>query len=170
MGKAKWWVCDDCKSLNDLPANKCYNCRSEKPASPTLMDDQYGQVGGATEKRVAITVDLDEVGDLTAPDPLEQAEGGGIIEAFNFDESQPVGSNQGVEPLTPPPPLREPTSTAPLPTIRWRLASGNSTPERRLPQASGNRARSGSPWPCCRGVSPAGCGYRQSDPEWYPTG
>jgi len=40
MGKAKWWVCDSCKSLNDLPANKCYKCRAEKPANPTLMDDQ----------------------------------------------------------------------------------------------------------------------------------
>ena len=82
MGKAKWWVCDDCKSLNDLPANKCYNCREPKPSDPRLFDDQYSQVGGG-QQRVGITVDLDKVGDLTRPDPVETAAGGGIVEAFD---------------------------------------------------------------------------------------
>ena len=27
-----------------MPANKCYKCRTRKPANPTLLDDQYGQV------------------------------------------------------------------------------------------------------------------------------
>ncbi len=80
MGKAKWWVCDSCHSLNDLPANKCYKCRESKPANPRLMDDTYSEVGG--QQRVGITVDLSHLGDLVRPDPLETEEGGGIIEAF----------------------------------------------------------------------------------------
>ena len=69
MGKARWWVCDDCTSLNDLPANKCYNCRVPKPGDPKLIDDNYSQVGGG-QKRVGITVDLAKIGALTfeAPD------------------------------------------------------------------------------------------------------
>ena len=81
MGKAKWWVCDSCKSLNDLPANKCYKCRTAQPKDPTLIDDQYSKVGGG-ERRVGITVDLSQVGELTRPDPVETAQGGGVMEAF----------------------------------------------------------------------------------------
>ena len=82
MGKAKWWICDGCKSLNDVPANKCYKCRDPKPADPTLIDDEYSEVGGG-QKRVGVTVDLSQVGDLTRPDPVEKAQPGGIMEAFD---------------------------------------------------------------------------------------
>lgn len=81
MGKAKWWVCDDCVSLNDLPANKCYKCRKDKPDDPKLIDDQYSEVGGGGQ-RVGITVDMAQVGDLTRPDPVETAQGGALMEAF----------------------------------------------------------------------------------------
>lgn len=109
MGKAKWWVCDDCKSLNDLPANKCYKCFTSKPDSPSLMDDQYGHVGGGESQRVGVTVDLDMVGDLTAPDPVETADGGGLVEAYGFDDDKPLASTQTVStPAVTPPPLREP--------------------------------------------------------------
>ena len=81
MGKAKWWVCESCTSLNDLPANKCYNCRVAKPGNAKLIDDQYSQVGGG-EQRVGITVDLSKVADLTRPDPKETAEGGSFVQAF----------------------------------------------------------------------------------------
>jgi hypothetical protein len=81
MGKAKWWVCDSCKSLNDLPASKCYKCAIARPKDPTLIDDQYSRVGGG-ERRVGVTVDLSQVGDLTRPDPVETAQGGGVMEAF----------------------------------------------------------------------------------------
>ena len=80
MGKAKWWVCDSCHSLNDLPASKCFNCRAGKSPNPRLIDDQYGEV--QSQQRVGITVDLSQVGDLTRPDPVETQSGGGIIEAF----------------------------------------------------------------------------------------
>ena len=83
MGKAKWWVCDSCHSLNDLPADKCYKCRGPKPDNPRQMDDQYAEV--ATEHRVGITVDLAKVGDLTRPDPVETQEGGGFIDPFDPD-------------------------------------------------------------------------------------
>ncbi len=89
MGKAKWWVCDGCKSLNDLPANKCYKCRERKPGNPTLIDDQYSQVGGGPE-RVGVTVDLSQVADLTRPDPIETQTGGAIMDAFNHDDDQPL--------------------------------------------------------------------------------
>ncbi len=126
MGKAKWWVCDSCKSLNDLPANKCYKCRETKPGNPTLIDDQYSEVRGS-QQRVGITVDLSKVGDLTRPDPLETADGGGIMEAFE-EASDPYADLDGGQSSTPrydpysggyepgpaaaqpaPPPLREPT-------------------------------------------------------------
>ncbi len=84
MGKAKWWVCDKCVSLNDVPARKCYKCREPKPADPKLIDDQYAEVG--TQKRVGVTVDLNKVGDLTRPDPVETAEGGALMEAFEQSE------------------------------------------------------------------------------------
>jgi hypothetical protein len=86
MGKAKWWVCDSCKSLNDLPANKCYKCRQSKPKDPELIDDQYSKVGGGS--RVSVSVDLSQVGDLTRPDPVETAEGGGLMEAFDTKPQQ----------------------------------------------------------------------------------
>jgi hypothetical protein len=97
MGKAKWWVCDDCHSLNDLPANKCYNCRAGKPANPREIDDHYDEV--VTNQRVGITVDLSQVGDLSRPDPLETQSGGGIIEAF---------ADRGTAPGQPTAPAPEP--------------------------------------------------------------
>jgi len=99
MGTAKWWVCDSCKSLNDLPANKCYKCREPQPANPTLFDDQYGEVGG-DQKRVGITVDLDQVGDLTRRDPIETAEGGGFVEAFEKTDDPYADLDSG-QPATP---------------------------------------------------------------------
>ena len=45
-----------------------------------MIDDQYADV--RSEKRVGITVDLSQVGDLTRPDPLETSKSAGIIEAF----------------------------------------------------------------------------------------
>lgn len=130
MGKAKWWVCEGCVSLNDVPANKCYKCHQPKPSDPKLIDDQYSEVGG--EKRVGITVNLDKVGDLTRPDPTETAAGGAIMEAFDktqdpsadVDPQQPTstprydpyaGTIEQPEQLAaartpaPPKPLREPT-------------------------------------------------------------
>lgn len=101
MGNAKWWVCGDCKSLNDLPANKCYNCRHPKPSQPMLIDDQYDQVSSGSQKRVGISVDLSQVGSLVSRDPLEQSKGGGIIEAFNVDEdasSRVVSQTQAATP------------------------------------------------------------------------
>ena len=93
MGKAKWWVCDGCKSLNDMPANKCYKCRERKSANPTLIDDQYSQVGGEPD-RVGVTVDLSQVSDLTKPDPMETETGGAIMDAFDHDDDQPLQMDQ----------------------------------------------------------------------------
>lgn len=123
MGKAKWWVCEDCTSLNDLPANKCYKCRVSKPRDPKLFDDQYSHVGGG-DQRVGITVDLANVGDLTRPDPVESAEGGSIMEAFDktddpyadIDQADPTprydpysGGPETPSQQAEPRPLREPT-------------------------------------------------------------
>ena len=93
MGKAKWWVCDDCKSLNDVPANKCYKCRTNKPAAPTLIDDDYAEVGAATQKRVGITVDLSRLSELTAPDPTETDAGAGVYDAFDAADDEPLASS-----------------------------------------------------------------------------
>lgn len=128
MGKAKWWVCDDCKSLNDLPANKCYKCFTTKPDSPSLIDDQYAHVGGGDEKRVGVTVDLSKVGDLTRPDPVETAEGGLVVEAYGHDDDKPLARSPeppgSREPAQPPAPLREPErrSISQLASRHWTEA------------------------------------------------
>ncbi len=109
MGKATWWVCDDCKSLNDLPANKCYNCRTARPVDPVLIDDQYDQVNAGAKKRVGISVDLSQVGSLIAPDPLERQQGGSIMEAFPQALVQPSpGSEDAGQPAPSIPPIRPP--------------------------------------------------------------
>ena len=119
MGKAKWWVCESCKSLNDLPANKCYNCRAEKTSTPSLIDDQYAEVGGG-QQRVGITVDLSQVSDLVRRDPIETQAGGSVMEAFGDDDDQPLemSRSSGQTPDStrgqttappPPPPMRDPT-------------------------------------------------------------
>jgi hypothetical protein len=105
MGNAKWWVCESCVSLNDLPANKCYKCREPKPAAPKLIDDEYSEVSGR-QQRVGVTVDLSQVGDLTRPDPIEQAEPGGIMEAFDKVDD-PYADLDGRRP-TPPTPRYDP--------------------------------------------------------------
>jgi hypothetical protein len=101
MGNARWWVCESCVSLNDLPANKCYKCRDPKPAAPKLIDDEYSEVSGR-QQRVGITVDLSQVGDLTRPDPAEQAEPGGIMEAFDKVED-PYADLDARQPPSPTP-------------------------------------------------------------------
>ena len=83
-------MCDGCKSLNDMPANKCYKCRTPRPSSPTLLDDQYGQVGG--KPRVAVSVDLSRVAELAARDPVESQRGAGVFEAFTAEDDQPIES------------------------------------------------------------------------------
>jgi hypothetical protein len=81
MGKAKWWVCGSCHSLNDLPANKCYKCRAPKGPAPRLIDDTYSEVGGAA-KRVSVSIDRSRIGELSQRDPIEDQQGAGIVEAF----------------------------------------------------------------------------------------
>lgn len=139
MGKAKWWVCNDCKSLNDLPANKCYKCFTTKPHSPSLIDDQYAHVGGGDERRVGVTVDLSKVGDLTRPDPIETAEGGLVVEAYGHDDDKPLAlSSQSTEPAPAPAPLREPErrSISQLASRHWTDAMG--TPDATTTPAPGD--------------------------------
>ena len=186
MGKAKWWVCDSCKSLNDLPASKCYKCRETKPGNPTLIDDQYSEVRGS-QQRVGITVDLSKVGDLTRPDPLETADGGGIMEAFE-ETSDPYADLDGGQSSTPrydpysggyesgpaaarptPRPLREPTKRS-IDAIGGRPWSAESV-------ATGSRAavttttagqRAKPPAPPAPGVMPPPPGSVPSPPPPAP--
>jgi hypothetical protein len=108
MATAKWWVCDSCRSLNDIPANKCYKCRAQKPSHPTLIDANYVQVG-STQKRVGVTVDRSRVAELTAPQPVEREPGSGVFEAYGATDDQPLEAvRKAEEPKAPPRPLREP--------------------------------------------------------------
>ncbi len=146
MGKAKWWVCSDCTSLNDLPANKCYKCRVEKPPSPRLIDDEYSEVH-SVQSRVGVSVDLSKLGDLSARDPLETAKGGSVIEAFgNADASpaapaaiarppRPAGPDWSKPRVMPPAPLRDPTprSISAIGGRPWSDAEATTPP---LPQAA----------------------------------
>jgi hypothetical protein len=109
-----------------MPADKCYKCRSRKPADPSLIDDEYGVVGGGIQKRVGITVDLSKIEELTAPDPIETAAGGAVMEAYGVDDDKPLESSggsvePGLPPLPPPPPMRdpEPRSIADLGGRAW---------------------------------------------------
>jgi hypothetical protein len=86
MTNAKWWVCDSCSSLNDLPAAKCYKCRTEKPNEPRLIDDNYAEVGGG--KRVGVSVDRSAIGDLVRRDPVETQDAGGMFEVFGAEEGE----------------------------------------------------------------------------------
>jgi hypothetical protein len=119
MAKARWWVCAACKSLNDLPANKCYKCRAGKPADPMLLDEHYGSV--APQQRVSISVDLHRIGELSRPDPKETqppsvskaifgttvAQGSQVV--YGALDDEPLESaRRADEPKTPPRPLREP--------------------------------------------------------------
>ena len=89
-------MCDGCRSLNDMPANKCYKCRTPRPASPTLLDDQYGQVGG--KPRVGVSVDLSRVAELAARDPVETQKGAGVFEAFTAQDDEPIESARATGP------------------------------------------------------------------------
>lgn len=126
MGKPKWWVCQDCKSLNDIPANKCYKCRARKPSDPALIDDQYEQLGGGSHARVGVSVDRSQVGSLVAPDPSERAQGGGtVMDAYNVPGDQrdhPERPPEIVaEPVPAPPPIRppKPRSIAEVGGLHW---------------------------------------------------
>ena len=114
-------MCDGCRSLNDMPANKCYKCRAPRPASPTLLDDQYGQV--SDKPRVGVSVELSRVAELAARDPRETQKSAGVFEAFTAQDDQPIESARTTDPAfttgaaagmgtagnkPKPPPIREP--------------------------------------------------------------
>jgi hypothetical protein len=114
-------MCDGCRSLNDMPANKCYKCRAPRPASPTLLDDQYGQV--SDKPRVGVSVELSRVAELAARDPRETQKSAGVFEAFTAQDDQPIESARTSDPAfttraaasmgtagnkPAPPPIREP--------------------------------------------------------------
>jgi hypothetical protein len=129
-------MCDGCRSLNDMPANKCYKCRTPRPASPTLLDDQYGQV--SDKPRVGVRVDLSRVAELASRDPLETQKGAGVFEAFTAQDDMPIESARATGPAfttgaadatgaagrkPAPPPIREPVQRgiSELGGQDWRL-------------------------------------------------
>jgi len=142
MGKAKWWVCDGCHSLNDLPANKCYNCRAAKPANPRQIDDRYDEV--VSNQRVGITVDLSQVGDLSRRDPIETQSGGGIIEAFAEGGAEagqaPAPAPQPYDPYAPAPPPAAPTTATPTPTTTQPVPPLREPERRGIEQLGGRRS------------------------------
>jgi translation initiation factor IF-2 len=109
MGQMSWWVCDECKSLNDLPAKKCYKCRAAKPSNARVVNP-VADLGTGQPKRVGVSVKLSDVGDLSSPDPKERQAGtGGVFEAYGAQDDQPIESlRPAAEPSSRPPALREP--------------------------------------------------------------
>ena len=158
MAKARWWLCDSCKSLNDIPATKCYKCRAMRPARPTILDDQYAQVGGPTS-RVAISVDRSKISELAARDPIETEQGSGILDAFTVASAQdelPLESaltpgTHGGRPA--PRPIREPVrrGIAAAGGLDWRRTLSEA-PRSAAPE--GSRAHTAPP-PAVQG-SPGG--------------
>ena len=165
-------MCDGCRSLNDMPANKCYKCRAPRPASPTLLDDQYGQV--SDKPRVGVSVELSRVAELAARDPRETQKSAGVFEAFTAQDDQPIESARTTDPAfttgaaagmgtagnkPKPPPIREPVKRgiSELGGQDWRIGvppasesvapSGGSAPQPSPPGGS-------APQPSPPGVTP----------------
>jgi hypothetical protein len=42
MPEGDWWACPACRSLNSLPAGKCYSCRAKRPARAKLASEILG--------------------------------------------------------------------------------------------------------------------------------
>jgi hypothetical protein len=101
MAKPRWWVCPVCSSVNDVPARKCYKCRSGKPADPTLLDDRYDEVAAP---RVGIKVDVARIAELVSHDPLETQKSSGLPDEDVLG-IRPVASAAA---RAAPPPMREP--------------------------------------------------------------
>jgi hypothetical protein len=57
MANGTWWVCDECKSLNDLPAKKCYKCRTPRPPQARIVNP-LADLSSGPPKRVGVTVQL----------------------------------------------------------------------------------------------------------------
>jgi hypothetical protein len=176
MATAKWWVCDSCRSLNDIPANKCYKCRTQKPSQPTLIDADYVRVG-STQTRVGVTVDRSMVAELTAPQEVETRPGTGVFEAYGAMDDQPLESVRTAgEPKAPPPPLREPPSRsiAQVGGYHWehglaeadrRLGLGMSARPSPTPAAAPPRAGAAAPM---QAGHPAGPGMPPGRPSGPP--
>ena len=171
MAKARWWMCDGCRSLNDMPANKCCNkCRAPRPASPTLLDDQYGQV--SDKPRVGVSVELSRVagtGSATIQgDPEERRRLRGVHGAgrpacrersrrWMVEPSRLVQRLDGNGRQRQPPPIREPVKRgiSELGGQDWRIGA---------PPASESVAPSGRECPAAESIgrecpepSPPGC-------------
>jgi hypothetical protein len=118
MVKPRWWVCPGCRSLNDVPARTCYKCRTRKPADPTLLDDEYGEVGGGPA-RVGISVDVARIAELVSRDPLEAHKGSGPVED---DDVLGIRTLASAAAQAAPPPMREPIrrSIADVGGVDWR--------------------------------------------------
>ncbi|HKZ91342.1 MAG TPA: hypothetical protein VJZ50_04325, partial [Candidatus Limnocylindrales bacterium] len=144
MAKATWWVCDSCRSLNDMPANKCYKCRTQKPDNPTLIDSSYAQVAGP-QARVGISVQRSRVGELSAQRPVETQRGSGAFQAYGSMDDQPLESVRTAgEPKSPPPPLREPPRRSIAQAGGYHWEHGLSGADR-VPEGAGAPYSSGGP-------------------------
>jgi hypothetical protein len=177
VGSAKWWVCDGCKSLNDVPAKKCYNCRTKRPDKPTLIDDSYSEV--KTKGRVSVSVDRSMVAALVAPDPSETAR------KSSFDDMPAlvhggVPGNDGTDTATL---MREPPkrSIAVIGERAWArqdrragstgaLPAGNALPMGQMPPMRGSTQRHGVPPPLARSVPPPPPGSLPLPPPPPPLG
>ncbi len=169
MGKAKWWVCPGCQSLNDVPANKCYKCRVKKPAAPVLLDDQYGHL--QSERRVGITVERRKVAEIAARDPIERQKGTGVVEAFDdeAEEQPPTAQGTSSARAAAPPlrPIRDPVKRgiAQAGGMDWRDSFGplEELPPGAEPQADesaqeGDLAPTQAPSDASPGMEPASRG------------
>jgi hypothetical protein len=48
MSEADWWVCDACRSLNNLSARRCYSCHRRKPKHALRASQQLGFISYVT--------------------------------------------------------------------------------------------------------------------------
>ena len=193
----KWWVCIECNSLNDLPAKKCYKCRTQRPSGARIVNP-IADLGTGQPRRVGVTVPRSQVDALMAPPPTARQGGAsGVFEDFGGHDDQPIESQRDRSVgSAPPSPLRDPPQRGIgeaggihweeglVDTPRaWEVAARGGTapsPQGRPPMASpsggpgapGPTGAPGAPWPPggpWPSDAPSGpMSARRRDASWRP--
>lgn len=130
MREADWWLCDRCKSLNNLSARKCYSCRQRKSKQAVRLSEHLGLVP-VVDRNGKLSLKPAEV-----PAPVQPAQAKGelpplrdpvIRHILAVAPQPPQGARityrvaeGSPHPLPPPPPqpaYRPPAQTGPVPVV-----------------------------------------------------
>jgi hypothetical protein len=147
MGESDWWMCDRCRSLNNLSARKCYSCGHGKPKDSQKASEFMGYVPVVTREgkvrldfpeQVAGVTAAQEIGAKRQAPPLRDPiprsitdvaprVPHGIRVVYRLD-GPPPPPDRSVPPVTPPPLMAapgHPMQGHPMPgprPVSWRPA------------------------------------------------